>query len=97
MRKQREPQKMKGLLESVLSQRGYLSACWEAEITTKWNQVVGERLAKVAECKGVENGVLYIRVPSAAWRQELSFMEKHIIESIKKNTRCTSVKRIVFC
>ncbi len=97
MTKQREPEKIKGLLESVLNRRGYLTACREAEITINWTRIVGERLAQVAECKGVDNGILYIRVPSSAWRQELSFMEKHILESIRKNTQCTSVKRIVFC
>ena len=67
---QKSPEKLRDILRGVLSNRGYLSACREAQVEQKWVQIVGERVAGVTECLDIRDGVLYIRVPSSAWRQE---------------------------
>ncbi|MBD3390388.1 MAG: DUF721 domain-containing protein [Chitinivibrionales bacterium] len=97
MTSRKEPQKLGSILEGVLSQRGYLSVCREGQIRERWTQIVGERVAAVSECRGVENGILYVRVPSAAWRQEISFLKQRILSRIRTETQCRTVKDIVFC
>jgi hypothetical protein len=84
-------------MESILSKRGYLAACRESQIKDRWELIVGKRIARISECRGVENGILYVRVASAPWRQEVSFFKEEILSQIRQHTQCDTVKDIVFC
>jgi len=97
MKKRKAPQKLGDIMHSVLSERGYLDSCYEAEVIKKWSIIVGERIAQVTECTEIRDGIIYIKVSSASWRQELSFLKKEIIEKIKNETRCAKIKDIIFC
>ncbi len=96
MSKTRAPQTIGSIIEAMLSERGYLAPCKEYDVVRRWPDLVGEKLAKVSECSRVENGVLYVRVASAAWRQEISFIKYHILKTIHKETSCTSIRDVVF-
>jgi len=89
--------KISSIIDHVLSSNGYLSIVFEGQISIKWRSIVGEKLAEVSECRGVENGILYVRVESSAWRQEMSFLKELIVQKIHEQTRCRSVRDIVFC
>jgi hypothetical protein len=91
------PRKLGDIMESVLSASGCLSGMFEWNVKEKWVEIVGKRLSDVSEFKCVENGILYIRVPQAAWRQEMSFFKETILAQIADKTRCKSIKDIVFC
>jgi predicted nucleic acid-binding Zn ribbon protein len=90
------PEKIGAIVDSLLAERGYLAPCREWNALHKWPDIVGEKLASVTECARVENGVLYVRVASSPWRQEISYMKQHILDSIKKETPCTTIRDIVF-
>jgi hypothetical protein len=70
------PEKIGCIVDSVLSERGYLAQCRELGVVRVWASLVGERLSRITECTRVERGVLFVRVTSAAWRQEISFMKQ---------------------
>jgi predicted nucleic acid-binding Zn ribbon protein len=97
MRKQTPPQKIAAVLEEMLSQQGYLNTCREQEVTAKWPVIVGDRIAGLTECLNAENGILYVRVQNAAWRQELSFIKKEILGKIRDTTHCRTINDIIFC
>jgi predicted nucleic acid-binding Zn ribbon protein len=67
---------------------------WDAVIN--WRQVAGERISEVTECERVEDGVMYVRVMSAPWRQELIYLKEPLMESIRRETGCGTIKDIVF-
>lgn len=94
--KKRKPQKLGEIVRTVLSERGYLKQCLEVEIINRWPEIVGERIADVTECTDVRNGVIFVKVSSSSWRNELSFFKKEIMDKIKKETRCKTIKDIVF-
>jgi len=94
--RKRAPETIGSIIETMLGERGYLSPCRELEVVRSWPAIVGDRIASVSECSRVENGVLYVRVSSASWRQEISYVKHHILESIRKETPCTSIRDIVF-
>lgn len=93
--KKKIPQKLGEIVKSVLSERGYLKQCLEAEIVKVWPDIVGERIAKVTECTDVRDGVVYVRVFSSSWRNEIPFLKKEILDKIKKETRCKTITEIV--
>jgi predicted nucleic acid-binding Zn ribbon protein len=92
----KSPEKIGGLLESVLSKNGYLKVCKEWDAVAKWSEVVGERIASVTECTRLEDGRLYVKVSSAAWRNEMVYLKDEIIKKIKTETTCSSLIDIVF-
>ena len=50
----------------------------EAKLRRRWNEVVGERAAEMAEMESLKDFVLSVRVSQAAWRQELHFQRDAI-------------------
>lgn len=96
MNKKRQPKKLGLIIESILSDRGYLVNCLEAEVIQKWQSIVGERIAGVTECNDVNDGIVYVKVSSSAWRQEISYLKGEIIHKIREKTHCKSIKDIKF-
>jgi predicted nucleic acid-binding Zn ribbon protein len=94
--RKRAPETIGSIIETNLRELGYLSPCRELEVVRKWPELVGGKIASVTECTRVDSGVLYVRVASASWRQEISYIKPHILETIKKETPCTSIRDIVF-
>ena len=90
------PEKIGTIVESVLSERGYLIICKELSVLRAWPSIVGEALRGIAECTRVEKGILYVRVVSAPWRQEIVFMKQQLLSKLRRETGCTTIKDIVF-
>jgi len=96
MIKKSVPEKIDSILTKVLSQKGYLNACREADVVSKWSLIVGEHFASHAQCTRVDNGVLFVKVPSSSWRNEISFLKDTILKAIKEKTDCRSIHNVVF-
>jgi|SRR5690554_385509 predicted nucleic acid-binding Zn ribbon protein len=96
MRRYTQPKKIDSILGEILSNRGYLSVCKEYDVMSQWKNIVGEKISDVTVCNRVENGVLFVKVDSSAWRQELVFLKVKILQRIKESTNCNSIKDIVF-
>lgn len=65
-------------------------------ITTSWSRAVGKQIAEISEPLYFKDGRLFVKVKSAAWRQELSMMRQEIIERINRNIERNVVNEIVF-
>ena len=61
-----------------------------------WQNVVGETIAKMTEVEKFVKGILYVRVLSPSWRNELSFRKKNIIGRLNEAVGKSMVKDIVF-
>jgi predicted nucleic acid-binding Zn ribbon protein len=95
--KKRGPEKIGTIVDSVLSEKGYSSICKEYDVVAKWNEIAGPRLANVTECSRLENSVLYVKVASAPWRQEISYLKRQLLDKITEVTGCKTIRDIVFC
>jgi hypothetical protein len=93
----KSPEKIETILGDILSERGYLTICKEYDVVSHWKEIVGEKISKVTECSRVENGILYVKVFSAVWRQEIVYLKPQIMLQIKNQTDCTTITDIVFC
>ena len=92
----RDPQLIGPLIEQVLSESGYLTVSREYEIVQKWPAIASERLAAASRCERVENGILYVKVASAPWRQEAVYLKEQLLLKIQKEFCCPTIKDIVF-
>ena len=90
------PASVGDILASFFKETGYDTVFKEWEAVTGWKQIAGDRISEVTECDRVENGVLYVKVASAAWRQELTYLKDTLLESVRRVTECETIRDIVF-
>ena len=63
---------------------------------SRWSEIVGERIAEISEAERIENGVLFVKVSSPVWRNELVFMKSNLIISVNEALAKTVVRDIKF-
>jgi hypothetical protein len=61
-----------------------------------WHEMVGEQIARRAQPERIRNRVLFIRVASSTWMQQLQTMKPVLLEKIHKITRQSSIEDIRF-
>ncbi len=91
-----EPRRIGPLVDEILAEGGYLTVCREYDLVRRWPAIAGGRFAEVTKCDRVENGILYVKVLSAPWRQEAVYRKADLLERIRKEFGCPTMKDIVF-
>jgi predicted nucleic acid-binding Zn ribbon protein len=92
----KKPEKIDSILGNVLSEGGYYDVCKEFDVITNWKEIVGEKIAFESDCTKVENNILYVKVYSAAWRQEIIYLKKQILLEVRSKKECSTIKDIFF-
>lgn len=91
----RRTQKVAEALAGYLKHTGLAERVAQADIVLRWPELVGEGVARAAQAESVTpDGMLYVRVASSAWRQELSLMAPQIIAKLnagRKQGRITKI------
>lgn len=82
-------------LEAYLKRTGLKRRIDQAGIVDDWARIVGPQIARVTAAEGVsEDGVLFVRVATAAWLQELQLQSGVILKRLAQEGR--AVKRVVW-
>lgn len=68
----------------------------EYEAVTRWEEIVGDQIARVSSPSGIEKGVLVVKVNNGPWRNELSLMKEAIIGKINASLGEKVVRDIRF-
>ncbi len=68
----------------------------EYEVVTSWDAIVGEQIAKVTKAERLENGILFVSVATAPWRNELTMKRREIVARINGAVGKNVVKEIRF-
>ena len=89
-------QHIAGAIKNFLKKTGLEKAIAQQNALERWSTVVGKNVAKNTSAESIEHGTLVIRVATPAWRQELQFQKKEIINSINKELRQKTIKDIKF-
>lgn len=61
-----------------------------------WPELVGQRISEVSKAEKIEKGVLFVKVDSPVWRNELVFMKAEFIKKINTALKQSVVKDIKF-
>lgn len=88
------PQQLGTLLAKLLDEFGLRRKLKEYDVVTAWPDIVGEKIAKVTEAYKIDRGVLFVRVRTSEWRNELVMRKPEILQKI--NVRETIVTDILF-
>jgi predicted nucleic acid-binding Zn ribbon protein len=91
-----EPRSFGSALGEVLCRLGLGQKLKEYEILERWKEIVGERIALQSDPEHIEKGTLLVRVKSPAWRNELLFLKREILQKINARAGQELVKDIIF-
>jgi len=88
------PQRLGVLLTKLLDELGLHRKIQQYDIVSSWPAIVGEKIAQVTEAYKIERGVLFVRVRTSEWRNELVMRKPEILQKI--NIQQTIITDIVF-
>lgn len=70
-------------IESFLREQGLADRIAQAGVVAEWAELVGPQIAAVTAAQGVSaDGILWVRVATAPWAQELSLMTPRILARV---------------
>jgi len=89
-----QPQTLSPVIDSVIGNLGLKKRYGGWQIVNQWPQIVGSKIAEAAQAHRYEDGILFVKVKNAAWRQELSMQTDSLLEAIHKSPHGKFVKQI---
>jgi predicted nucleic acid-binding Zn ribbon protein len=92
----RDPQRVGAILEKTLKKMSLDRKLKEHEIWNVWNNVVGEHVSRHAQPDFTKNKILFVKVSSSPWMQQLHYMGKGIVEALNKRLGAHVVEEIRF-
>lgn len=69
-------------MSQALERQGMARRIREQEVLLRWEELVGSAIANHATPERFRNGVLWVNVTDAAWRQELHLMRGGLVGRI---------------
>ncbi|GAB4115445.1 MAG: hypothetical protein Kow00103_10200 [Candidatus Caldatribacteriota bacterium] len=96
MRKKSEIISIKEALAIFLKEKKWDKKIEGYQIISNWEEIVGEELANNTQPIKIENTILWLKVKSNVWANELNWRKGEIIEKINRNTRKTLVTEVIF-
>lgn len=69
-------------IEDLVQSLGIKKKLHEYEAVLQWEQIVGEQIAKAATATRITKGVLFVKVKTSTWRNELTIRKPEIIKKI---------------
>jgi predicted nucleic acid-binding Zn ribbon protein len=90
-----KPTRLGEIVPQVLKRTGLSERVAQAGVVARWPELVGAQVARVAHAESISaNGTLFVRVRTAAWRQELSLMTHDIIARLNAGRKQGRIERI---
>lgn len=77
------PKPIAGVIEKVVKSLGISKSYHGWLVVTKWPEIVGEQITRVAKAVRFDDGVLYVAVPDPSWRQNLAMETESILRKIR--------------
>jgi len=90
------PKRIGSLIPSLLEELGLSRRLRDYQVLDRWPEIVGEKIAAVASAERLTEGRLWVHVSHSAWRNELQFIKKDLIDKINGTFGETIVRDIIF-
>lgn len=95
-RGRKQPESLGVAIDKLVHSLGIAKKMKQVSVITAWSEIVGEQVAKVTEAERMENGILFVKTKSAAWRNELTMRRMEILEKVNTAAGAKVVKEIRF-
>lgn len=85
------------LIYQYLRQESLEGPLNERRLLDSWGQILGSTIASYTTELYIRNQTLYVRLSSAALRQELLMSKELLVRNLNKNVGAMVITNIVFC
>lgn len=96
MSAQDRPRPLGDVLQEVIEQLGVQDKIDEAQVVETWATVAGSEINGVTESAWMKGSTLYVKITSAAWRQELHMNRRKWRKRLNGALETDLVDEIVF-
>jgi predicted nucleic acid-binding Zn ribbon protein len=93
---QDRPRPLGEVLKEVIDQLGVQDKIDEARVIELWAAIAGDDINRVTESVWMKGATLYVKVTSAAWRQELHMSRRQWRDRLNGEFESDPVEEIVF-
>lgn len=93
---QNNPRPLGEVLQEVLDQLGVQHKIDEARVIETWASLAGTDINSVTDSAWLEGSTLYVKITSAAWRQELHMNRRQWRERLNDALDTDLISEIVF-
>lgn len=76
--------------------QGFEKRLKQADVFRLWKETAGDVIADKAKPERMDNGVLFVRVKDAAWRNELVYLSEDLKKKINQEVGMEIVRMIKF-
>lgn len=83
------------LINDLIRSYGLEKKVQEYEVMARWEEIVGEKIARRTQPLRISSGKLFVQTKNAAWRNELFLLKPRIIEKINSSLGRELVKDII--
>lgn len=83
-----------GVIEALMGSLGLKKRYHGWLVVNRWPEIVGEQIARRTQAIRFEDGILYVAVPDASWRQELAMQTENILREIQNLPYGQAVKQL---
>ena len=88
------PQNLSHVLSKMLKDLGMEENAKRYEALSRWEEIVGPKVASVTKPERVSHGTLVVKVTSSVWKYELTMRKQEILKKIHQVTASDEVKDI---
>ena len=90
------PRPLGEVLQEVIDELGVQQEIDEARVVETWASVAGAKINEMTESAWMKDSTLYVKITSAAWRQELHMNRRKWRERLNGELDAEIVDEIVF-
>lgn len=83
------------VLQAIIEEQKLNDELQRSDLMEKFNEIVGEQIARQVKLKNFEKGILKIEVESSVWKNEIFLLREKIIEKLNKAFGKQVVKQIL--
>jgi len=95
-KKDLQPTRLREILERSLQRLDLSGKLTEYGVWPIWNETVGPTIARNAQPEKIRQGILFVKVASPTWMQQLHYMKEMIREKLNQRLEKEVVKTIFF-
>ncbi len=89
-------QQLKSVINRFLKNNGLDKGVNQQNAILIWEETVGDTIASNTKAETVEHGTLTVKTTNPAWRQELVFKKRDIIEKLNSKLGKNTIREIRF-
>lgn len=78
----KEPLRLSQILPEVLKEMELEIGIGKREIEKIWKDAVGEKISKRCQPQKIKDGILFLKVHSSVWMNQLHYLKEEIIKSL---------------